>query len=1527
MNKKHSYNKMVMSGVVFLLLLISNFLNIGYCAFSTCPQTLDVSLDENDGFWEIDKFEEGTNVYLTNCDITDTNGIELASDEGSGHSYDYNLDTESRAYYKEISFFNELCPPGIQSLFETEIGGFWEKENYRLIGKRDHDFFPDEDSSSMFKEDTTLKKIHHFRLKIDEAVSELASKIDVQWYGYAKNDSFVSMYCWQPSIEIPYVGPYVGSWKLLKFGNSDGKNISITYSQPSDSTRSYIQYNDYIDICIIVTPHGGKRCNLYSDYVKITVYGAYSETGKARTITVPTKNISSWELFTWEDNEKSETDIIYNIYYNIVGTVYTKVEEKYLEGNEEGFSSDTDNPPISLRNIPSNYKLRIEANLETDNTSISPEVISLGITWQTKENTWGDLFNSTLRVDKKSDDTYNVRFKDGNVSLIVYSNDWPMFGKNPANTRSSDGYGPGLSSGDYTAFWRSKDISGTGYRNPVVKSGVLYIASEDGKKIYSYDAYVEDSGDKPNDYLGVGSIPENVVNCSPVVIEDGEEELVVVATSSENVKNKIYAFNGNDLSAPIIWTFSYPGNSKIRYCSSPVVYDDKIFITSCGETNKMFALDFGGNLQSNLDIDLPAGSLSSPAIQDDKIVVGCTNKNGKSLFVFDLEGNEIWSKNIGAIGRAAPIIYENKIFVLTRVPVEKISFIDYSYTKLVALDLENGDELWNKSITSSPNLPNKNEFAACSTPTIYNDLIFVASPNWKLYAFNIENGDLTSKWSSNPITLYDIIMPALGKPLVSSVASADGAIYVGTPGGLEPMRVIKASNGELITSIPTTMNGAGIWSSPVIVDGLLFYSDQEGNLYGVGEESPMESETKGGFSSLPIYLPQDDEDSGKKYYWDMFYANYEEFGGKLSFNLLDEKGKLLKRNIANNVSIYEYAKNKTIKLQAKFTGNLSNRPVLYDWHVTFTNVTEDRIIFYDNTFSYKGTPPKCEIQVMGKNSGIDTSSAEYNLSYKNQTGKHFTLWLSANCSGDAISTSKEKITADTSKLNFSENITEYVSIRFRIKNSSGGQWNSNWFEFEDQGKIDTASPIFYNDTFRPKDGWISTNTPTCTIDVKDKGTEDNITGLNVSSAKYTLKYKIKNQSGTKTNTSAAKCSGITGSIKNETISVDISELDFSENITELISIKFYIEDRAEPPNSNEFFFDEFKEDTEKPYSYISNAEDIINKINTTPIYIRAVAEDNISHIDNVTLYYRGLTDTSWSSFSSDNTSPYSWSFSVESGEYELCTIATDSAGNIEDYPTEGDVSFIFDPNPPDAPSLDSEYRFDELPEFSIEFTDDYKLKSVEYRLNLNETNEWIKINDEDINKKSYKGNWKLTQDDWDYMVEDESYYMYFRLVDSLGNQYVTASASEALKIIKDFDINETVPYDIDLSDFKEWHWDNVFTISVNVTDEENIARLQLQYSYSADNKTWNEWKQYGENKTEPPFIWNYTAEMGSGYYRFKTVAWDTSGNVATSQLKSVGVTLFPTIPIIIVISLAVILILVTAFTLGFKPFKLKSKKT
>ena len=121
----------------------------------------------------------------------------------------------------------------------------------------------------------------------------------------------------------------------------------------------------------------------------------------------------------------------------------------------------------------------------------------------------------------------------------------------------------------------------------------------------------------------------------------------------------------------------------------------------------------------------------------------------------------------------------------------------------------------------------------------------------------------------------------------------------------------------------------------------------------------------------------------------------------------------------------------------------------------------------------------------------------------------------------------------------------------------------------------------------------------------------------------------------------------------------------------------------------------------------------------------------------------------------------------------------------------GDISLIYDPNNPTKPNFKSLYNFenDTIPSFDdIEFYDDYKLKIVEYRLNFHNQDEWIIINN-NINSDRFTPIWNLTNDDWDYMLEDVEYYIYFRITDTLGNIYETPSKFDAVKIIKNLQVN------------------------------------------------------------------------------------------------------------------------------------------
>ena len=84
----------------------------------------------------------------------------------------------------------------------------------------------------------------------------------------------------------------------------------------------------------------------------------------------------------------------------------------------------------------------------------------------------------------------------------------------------------------------------------------------------------------------------------------------------------------------------------------------------------------------------------------------------------------------------------------------------------------------------------------------------------------------------------------------------------------------------------------------------------------------------------------------------------------------------------------------------------------------------------------------------------------------------------------------------------------------------------------------------------------------------------------------------------------------------------------------------------------------------------------------------------------------------------------------------------------------------------------------------ITFADDYELESIEYRLNTQGTNEWTIIA-EDINDDSYTEEWSLSVNDWDDLEEDVIYYLYFRVTDICGNEYITPDNDEAPMLTKD----------------------------------------------------------------------------------------------------------------------------------------------
>ncbi|MFE3845704.1 PQQ-binding-like beta-propeller repeat protein, partial [Thermoplasmatota archaeon] len=1461
--------------------------------------SLLADIDEDDGVYFIDIFDDISDFELINCTTSNEYGKIILDPysltTGTYNYSDWTIDSDDRAY--SYSFLFPLTPKFGINYYENEFNS----DDYNLIESKDNRFYPLREANEPFLLQP-MRKIHHFRLKIDENNS-LINKLNIYWCGKAKNDTKISLYYWQP------VGN-TGKWEEAA---SNISNSSVIEIQQNFTGDLFVDSDNFINICLVATPKKGEMCSLFTDYIKIDVYGHGSfYYGHLISNKIEPDDLDRWEKLIFEDYKKSGTSIKYHILYENITGDFNLVDNDYLPENQNGFTSS----PVSLEDLPRYDTIKILANLSTNNPSISPEIDSLGLIWQTDNNIWIDSFSSSFRIDKID----NVIISNNESKLMLSVNDWLMFGKNSANTRSTDSFGPDIT--NHSLYWLSTKLSGGEFRNPILDNNVLYIVSIDGDRLYSYNATLplgdENSIITP---LKEVKIPSDIIESSPALTNDNKLIVASGRTSNDGDKdNKIFAFSTeNNLSDSPIWNFSYgeidEENPYICYSASPTIYEDKILITSwsgkdtiwnsfnfSSGNNKLIALDFDGNFKWLYD--LPAGSFSSPAVYDDVVIVGCENNDGNSIFAIDVNnGEKIWNSTIGPVGRNSPLIYDDKVFI----KVKEQGMMPFTgFEHIIALDFGDGSEHWNLSIGDE--IADNYEKICGSSSSVYDDYLYTASADGTIYIIDIKDG---TEIKSRKIYTKSIISPYY---LVSSPVCSRDNLYIGTPDGI--LFALDKTNLSIIWQ-ENSYDESPIQNSPIVVDGLIYYSSENGYLTARGKYKTIEDEViTGSIISSPIYLPN------PNYNWNKFYAEYITNDGKIEFFILDKYENILLHDISHGSSISNINNKDIIKLRADFSvnysSNVSGKSILKEWRVTFGDDGDgiSETIFYDNRFYSSGDPPICKIDVQNQYVGL-LDSAQFRVEYEQQSEENTSQWYNGEFSGNDGTLNRETITADLSEVDITDNDTIYLEIQFKINDAGDDNKEtiSTWYEIGHYTP-DIQPPIFLENTFKPEDGYISKANPICSINVQDEGTKGNISGLNTASGKYKLQYRDSTTSRV-TQERKATTTAENGTDQTITLTADLSNLSFIDDIVEFQKITFYIEDMAgNINNSNDY---ELKTDNEKPSSWIINTDEIPSKTNIKSVKIDAMAEDNISGINYVELYYSKIEGI-WIKFGSDDyIPPYTWNFSITEtiggGEFELCTIATDLANNVEDLPQIGDISFIYDPIKPEIESYKSKYIFenDLIPSFDdIQFTDDYKLKNVEYRLEFHDQNKWIQINENNIDTNSYTPSWNLSKDDWDYMVEDIEYYIYFRITDSLDNIYETTSNQDAVKIIKNIQINVIkTPYDPDITDLKSLNWNNIYKIFVNISENE-ISEIKLLYRYSQNNENWSDWIQYGELKNTSPFEWEFSVDNGSGFYEFKTTVFDPSGKYYESEIQSVNLILFPTYLIIAMVISIIFLLIVTA---------------
>jgi len=1382
-----------------------------------------------------DEFNNAADINLNNCKLINGH-IELSS-ESQDINYNYN-DTSNKI--KAWMLTDTYITPGAGDFIKLisnfinpdRMPGYeFTTSEYLRLKKRDNLAVKTMSEYGPYA-NYVYYPMNLFRIEIRENVNLIDNFTAVWWsgaYDTGANVDEISMYIWNYKDLLPH-------WTLVDNISYTEENINepngfLNVRLSNNAVSEYISEENVFYFLIIGIPStdpGVQHAYLYTDYIELIISSkqGYKSDGYVNsTLIKPSSGgtFNGWEKVFWDASRPSNKT---NIKLHILDVDGNVIEA--LEGNSKGFNSS----PIDLSSLGKSYSsIKLQAHLHSEDPQYSPELYSWGILWLTKEGFY-DSFSHDYRIAK----SYGISIENGEVKISGALDDWPIFGKNPENTRSY--YGIDIESKNNNTYWHTEintDVGGW-FNSPIVSNGLVYIPSKD-HKIYAFNLKSDSNNinDKNQYYVDTSNNKYKVE--SSVAVGDGK---VIVATSELNSSNnKIYALNSTKLNNQI-WEFSLDEGNTVCYSAAPTIADNKVFITSwSGKFSKnQIIMNFYNKINSILnnsfelnnklivlnlntgekfwDVDLPGGGLSTPAIDNGLVFVGCDSIMGSTLFAFNENtGEKVWSANVGTIGRAAPVVTDSEngkiLIVLSR---EQSLFSINGIDKIIALNTENGKILWNKTIGNESIIKRsarlklfgfENLIATSqtiATPAVYEGVVYVLSLNGTLYALDVDNGE--EKWifngfkGSGGILSYFSASPVVVGNIVY-VAAQQGKIYA--------LDITK--KGELVFEYSMEYTGIAqdllmqIYSSPVVVDGLVVISATE-----------------------PISR----------------VSNENEY---IQFSHLFCLGDYIKNSFGNIYSV-------PIHIQK---GNWWSQ-----FNADYTNTSENKITF----------------KILDGNGNIlrsDLDGKENNIS-----------------SSNIFNTSIIQLCAELSILNYSQATPILKS------------WAVDW-------TTESTPPIFKTNTFKPDPtGWISNNTPVCSISVSDIKP-----GLDTSSGKYRLTYMTNKKS----DWFIAECSGANGTKIDETLKADLTKLNLDPNVSSLKSIEFSIKDLA--GNTALFQLGEnFKLDIMKPESFIENT---FSTRYNEPVYIKADGKDpedsygNKSGIESIVLYYRLADDNDWKKYSSEK-SPFEWNFEIgTSGIYEICTQAIDKAGNEEDISNKTTESFTFDMNIPYKPDFEIEDSYKSLPTFSIEFKDDYMLKTVEYSLNFHEPENWIKINNADINKQSYTGEWSLTQDDWEFMEDEQTYYMFFKLTDSCGNIYETPSYEESLNITKD-----TIPPGsdiiLDLSDFKEGSWKENYKITAEIPYDDDIARVLLQYRYSGDNNEYNQWKQYDDELTsDDVYRWDFKAKEGTGYYQFRIKIWDFAENFVYSPEETANVTLLPTIILSGMIILIIIMLLFTVLIL------------
>jgi hypothetical protein len=440
-------------------------------------------VEDDDYGVAFDEFEDNSSITMENCTVNETIESVILKYEPLSLIYNHNKKPSNiEGWYDDQPF---LVPGGDLLKILTAFTNPNILEKYEFT-----DLSPINSEDSLYLETESIANlalgyvyypINLFKIKIDENIKRLDT-FNVNWipgpYNENANVEEITMYLWS-------YGDFIPRWNNIGICEYTQDNFNSTKGaiNSEEKANKFISSEGFIYILIVAKPIPNmdpiEPAFLTTNYVEVelSVKEGYNPNGYviSDTISPPSDKFNGWESIIWECSRPTEDSYVK---FQILDASKNPLSEVELEGNTNGFSTS----PIDLSSLGlSRSQIRLKAILHSEVYDTTPRLYSWAVLWQTTQGFF-DSFTYDFRIGSSN----GIKIESGDITISKFYSEWPIFGKNPANTRSYIGLDVEYE-GNKT-YWQTfinKDVGGW-FRSPVMSDGHVYIGANDNK-IYAFN--------------------------------------------------------------------------------------------------------------------------------------------------------------------------------------------------------------------------------------------------------------------------------------------------------------------------------------------------------------------------------------------------------------------------------------------------------------------------------------------------------------------------------------------------------------------------------------------------------------------------------------------------------------------------------------------------------------------------------------------------------------------------------------------------------------------------------------------------------------------------------------------------------------------------------------------------------------------------------------------------------------------------------------------------------------------------------